>query len=149
MQPSSLPLIKIQHVTPENVIIYCDALGESLVATEVHVKTEHSNLSDRFDDLPLLMQQDLCFALGKILFDIFSEGASFRLFLDDSAFISDDNRWHDDEAVGADADIDRAAQALAAFREAGGLPWDQKMEIARENWRRAVRVVIEALERKS
>ena len=45
-----------------------------------------------------------------------------------------------------DADIDRAAQALAAFREAGGLPWDQKMEIARENWRRAVRIVIEALE---
>ena len=46
-------------------------------------------------------------------------------------------------------DIDRAAQALALFREAGGLPWDQKMELARENWRRAVRVVIEALERKS
>ena len=101
MQPSSLPLIKIEHVTPENVIIYCDALGESLVATEVHVKPGHSNLSDRFDDLPLLMQQDLCFALGKILFDIFSEGASFRLFLDDSAFISDDNRWHDDDAVGS------------------------------------------------
>lgn len=43
-------------------------------------------------------------------------------------------------------DIERAAQALSAFREAGGLPWDQKMELARENWRRAVWVVIEALE---
>ena len=46
-------------------------------------------------------------------------------------------------------DIDRAAQALAAFREAGGVPWDQKMELARENWRRAVRVVIEALEKEN
>lgn len=46
-------------------------------------------------------------------------------------------------------EIDRAAQALAEFREAGGLPWHKKMEIARENWRRAVLVVIEALETKS
>ena len=48
-----------------------------------------------------------------------------------------------------DADIDRAAQALAAFREEEGVPWDKKMEISRENWRKAVRIVIEALERKS
>jgi hypothetical protein len=43
------------------------------------------------------------------------------------------------------ADIERAAQALAEHRDAGGIPWPDKMEIARENWREAVRVVIEAL----
>ena len=43
------------------------------------------------------------------------------------------------------ADIERAAQALAEYRDAGGVPWADKMEISRENWREAVRVVIEAL----
>jgi hypothetical protein len=47
------------------------------------------------------------------------------------------------------ADIERAAQALAEHRDAGGIPWADKMEIARENWREAVRVVIEALETQS
>ena len=44
------------------------------------------------------------------------------------------------------ADIERAAQALAEYRDAGGIPWPDKMELSRENWREAVRVVIEALE---
>jgi hypothetical protein len=42
-------------------------------------------------------------------------------------------------------DIERAAQALAEHRDAGGIPWADKMEVSRENWREAVRVVIEAL----
>jgi hypothetical protein len=45
------------------------------------------------------------------------------------------------------ADIERAAQALSEHRDAGGIPWADKMEIARENWREAVRVVIEAIVR--
>ena len=47
------------------------------------------------------------------------------------------------------ANIERAAQALSEHRDAGGIPWADKMEIARENWREAVRVVIEALETQS
>jgi hypothetical protein len=43
------------------------------------------------------------------------------------------------------ADIERAAQALAEYRDPGGIPWADKMELSRENWREAVRVVIEAL----
>ena len=43
------------------------------------------------------------------------------------------------------ADIERAAQALAEYRDAGGIPWAYKMELSRENWREAVQVVIEAL----
>ena len=47
------------------------------------------------------------------------------------------------------AAIERAAQALAEHRDAGGIPWADKMELSRENWREAVRVVIEALEMQS
>ena len=49
------------------------------------------------------------------------------------------------EADMTPADIERAAQALAEYRDAGGIPWPDKMELSRENWREAVRVVIEAL----
>jgi len=42
-------------------------------------------------------------------------------------------------------DIERAAQALAEYRDPGGIPWADKMELSRDNWREAVQVVIEAL----
>jgi predicted ATPase len=100
-QPSSLQLVKIEYVTPENVIIYGDALGNSLVATEVRVELRHSNPIDRFDNHPLLTQKDLCFALGQIFFFIFSQGASFRLVLDDSSKISDNNRSYDGVSDGS------------------------------------------------
>ena len=53
------------------------------------------------------------------------------------------------EADMTPADIERAAQALAEHRDAGGIPLPDKMELSRENWREAVRVVIEALEGKA
>ena len=47
------------------------------------------------------------------------------------------------------ADIERDAKALSEYRDPGGVPWADKMEVSRENWREAVRVVIEALEGKA
>ena len=36
------------------------------------------------------------------------------------------------------ADIERAAQALSEHRDAGGIPWADKMELSRENWREEI-----------
>jgi len=40
-------------------------------------------------------------------------------------------------------ELDTIAAAAAAFRDPGGLPWHQKMEVSRENWRRLVRLILE------
>jgi hypothetical protein len=40
-------------------------------------------------------------------------------------------------------ELDTIASAAAAFREPGGLPWAEKMEVSRENWRKLVRLILE------
>jgi hypothetical protein len=102
IEQSLLPLVKIEDITPENVIVSVandgtgDVLGTNLVATEVHVKSGHFNLSDRFDIPPPLKHREVCFALGKIFFVIFARGDSL-LFLNDSGLSFDDNSGDDDD----------------------------------------------------
>lgn len=40
-------------------------------------------------------------------------------------------------------ELDTIAAAAANFRDPGGLPWHQKMEVSRENWRGLVRLILE------
>ena len=44
-------------------------------------------------------------------------------------------------------ELDTIAAAAAAFRDPGGLPWSEKMEVSRENWRRLVRLILEMKEK--
>ena len=40
-------------------------------------------------------------------------------------------------------ELDTIAAAAAKFRDPGGLPWAEKMEVSRENWRKLVRLILE------
>ena len=96
-QPSSLPQVKVEDITPENVHVSDDILVNNLDATLVHIKLGHSNLSDP----PPLVQQEICFALGKIFFEIFSGGVSFHLVMNNSEFIPDGSSFCDDDDEGS------------------------------------------------
>ena len=109
-----LPLLKVEHITPENVIVSIGVAGTTttessndddapgaknnfLVATGAHIQVGLSHLTDDYeiDDnhhRPLT-QRDVCYALGKILLDIFAQGDTFdyQLLLMDLGFdINDD-----------------------------------------------------------
>lgn len=40
-------------------------------------------------------------------------------------------------------ELDTIASAAAALRDPGGLPWAEKMEVSRENWRKLVRLILD------
>jgi len=91
----SSPILKINDITAENVIVSVahdatDVLGANLLPTRVHINLEHSNLTDAFDDRPLT-QREVCFALGRILLEIFSQGDSFLMHLIDIPPVDGDN----------------------------------------------------------
>mmetsp|Transcript_26892 Transcript_26892/g.57652 ORF Transcript_26892/g.57652 Transcript_26892/m.57652 type:complete len:1336 (+) Transcript_26892:116-4123(+) len=76
---SSLLLIQIEDIVPENVIISLAnndshvVSSANFMATEVNIQPADSKARDMFE-APQLLQRDLCFALGKILFELFSQG---------------------------------------------------------------------------
>ncbi len=53
-----------------------DVLGANLSPIGAHIKVGHSNLSNKFNNPPLT-QREVCYALGGILLEIFSQGDSF------------------------------------------------------------------------
>ena len=79
-------LVQIEDIVPENVIISisnnnshgisCDATN--ITASEVNIKPTSSKPSDNFETQQL-SQRSACFALGKILFEIFSLGDPFLM----------------------------------------------------------------------
>ena len=93
------PLVKIKDIAAENIIVSVahdvDALGANLLANGVHIKLEHSNLTDASDDHPLT-QREVCFALGRILLEIFSQGDSIFMHLIDSESVDGDDNGDDD-----------------------------------------------------
>jgi predicted ATPase len=94
------PLVKINDITAENVVVSVahdatDVLGANLLPTRVHINLEHSNLTDAFDDRPLT-QREVCFALGRILLEIFSQGDSFLMHLIDNESVDGDNNDDND-----------------------------------------------------
>lgn len=78
----SLSLVKLEDVVAENVMVIAataDAIANGgtsnhLVAKEVFIRP--SRPSDLFDivDAPQLLERDVCYALGEILFQVFSQG---------------------------------------------------------------------------
>ena len=101
-----LPLLEVEHITPENVIVSIGVAGTTttessndpgaknnfLVATGAHIQVGLSHLTDDYeiDDNHHhpLTQRDVCYALGKILLDIFAQGDTFdyQLLLMDLGF---------------------------------------------------------------
>ncbi|KAL7535348.1 hypothetical protein ACHAXR_006436, partial [Thalassiosira sp. AJA248-18] len=88
---SPLSLFRIEDIVSESVVVFVQTNNnrdlsspDNLVATEVEIvqpnNAQDSNLCDVFET-PQLSQRDACFALGKILFEVFSETSS--QFLDE------------------------------------------------------------------
>jgi hypothetical protein len=77
VEAALLPLLQVEHITPENVIISIGVPGATtmtmaLAATGAHIQVGLTHLTDDYDievdnHYHPLMQQNICYALGKIL----------------------------------------------------------------------------------
>ena len=112
VEAALLPLLQVEHITPENVIVSIGVPGATmtsttaLAATGAHIQVGLTHLTDDYDievdnHYHPLTQQNICYALGKILLDIFSQGDTFdfQLMLMDLGFDINNNEGKDSPAL--------------------------------------------------
>jgi hypothetical protein len=105
---------------PENIIVSVardgtDVFCANIFVMGMRVRPRHSNLGDSFDHHELT-QREVCFALGIILLEIFSQGDSFLLHSIKSGAVHNDENDDDDDLFSSflfgDLDLNSESETL-------------------------------------